>query len=290
MKVFFLFRSILVNSWHDLMSVLLSFWCWINTWLHPKWQLGNNWAGLVCFMPLEMLSISFEFWVFGRQQWAARSAITSFKHTNSTSVLARRAVVHVHCVLQSWQAILLQKQWGAVGPACAWPLRAKPVEVAGAHSPFCQPRHWGSLETAGNRSPGSCKTHRPAKALEETGQGSLLQPWVLQSPAVGTKKAPFLSKSGLWNESPCPQAHSFWCGHQCDTVKHFQYGLSQLHFPFNSIVWFTPDSHYSARCFSFAFRCRIVCTALRIYFFLLYCILCLGFLSWDDFFSCFNKK
>lgn len=231
-----------------------------------------------------MLSISFEFWAFGRQQWAARSAISSFRHSNHTCVLVQRAVVCVHGVLQRWEAILLQKWWGAAGWACTWPLRAEPVGAAGAHSPFCQPCCWGFPERAGNRSPGSCKPPCPAKALEETRQGNLLQPWVPRSPAVGTKKAPFLFKGGVWSESPCPQIHSSGWSHWCDTVKHLQHYRSQLHFPFNSLVWFTPYSHLSACCFSFAFHCRIVCTFLRIYFFLLYCILSLGFGSSDDFF------
>lgn len=154
----------------------------------------------------------------------------------------------------------LLKWWGAVRRACVWPLREVPGGRWGEHSPFCQSHHPGCPETAGNRSPGSCKTHHPAEVLEEMRQGSLPQPWVPRSPAVGAKKAPFHLKRGVGNESPCPQAHSSRCGRGCDTVL----SISSMAFP-DYISFLTPlsrDSNFLVCGFSFAPLGRTVCASL----------------------------
>lgn len=231
-------------------------------------------------MLLEVLNMSFELWVFGRQWWAVCHIL---RRTDLTGVLVRRAVIRVNCACRSWEAVWLVGRPGW----CLTPQGRAHGGVRGAF-PLLSACLQGSPETAGNRSSDSCKIPHPVKAMEEIEQGSLLQPWLPGSPVTGTKKAPFLFKSWIWNESLW---HSFRSSHWCGAVKHLQYGLSQLHFPSNIVVWFTPVLlNISQHVTSVWLSAVGLCVRLWGYTFLLHCILCLGFLSWDDFFSCFNTK
>lgn len=185
-------------------------------------------------MPLEVFSILLELWVFGRPWWAACDIL---RRTDHSGVLVRRAVVCVSCATRSWGTVWLQKLWR--GWATAWLLRQNPWSVRGAF-PLLSAYLPGSAEAAGTRSSDSCKIPHPVKAVEDIEQGSLLQPWMPGSPVIGTKKAPFLFKSWVWNDSLCPHTYSSRSSHWCGAVKHLQHGLSQSHLPLNIIVWFTP--------------------------------------------------
>lgn len=117
---------------------------------------------------------------------------------NCTGVLVQRAVVCVHCVLQSWEAILLQKRWGAVGGALALgPLAQSPWGRRGRIPPFVSLVAEALRKQRGTGALAAANPPVLRKPWRRRGRGAYCSHASLGLQAVGTKKAPFLFKSGV---------------------------------------------------------------------------------------------